>query len=59
MKNIYKVKVNDIIEGCAHRVKIIESMINGSKESDPAEATQYLKEIKKGLEEVKEFVSIS
>jgi hypothetical protein len=59
MKEVYKQKIDDIMVSVEGRVMLLEKMINGEKRADNNEAKQYIREIKKGLENVKELVSIS
>jgi hypothetical protein len=59
MKEVYKQKVNDLLNSIAGRVVLIDKMIDGTKQANPEEAKQYIREIQKGLEQIDEFISIS
>ena len=59
MKEAYKQKVDDLMVSIEGRVMLLEKMINGEKRADNNEAKRFIAEIKKGLENVKEIVSIS
>jgi len=59
MKEVYKQKINDLVNSIQGRVVLIDKMIDGQKEANPLEAKQYIKEIQKGLEQIEEFISIS
>jgi hypothetical protein len=59
MKEAYKQKIDDLMVSVEGRVMLLEKMINGEKRPDNNEAKRFIAEIKKGLENVKEIVSIS
>ena len=56
MKDIYKQKVDDKIENCQTRTKIVQSMVTGERPADSKQADIYLREILQGLEKVREIV---
>ena len=57
MKDIYKQKVDDKIENCQTRTKIVQSMVTGERPADPKQADTYLREVLKALEDIQEIVS--
>jgi len=59
MKPIYKEKVNDLISSTAGKIVLLERMMDGTKAPNKAEAESYIKQIKKGLQDISDFVSIS
>lgn len=59
MKEIYRQKINDLLNSVAGKVKLLERMQDGTKKPNAGEANQYLREIKKGLQDISDFVSIS
>ena len=59
MKEAYKQRIDDLMVAVEGRVMLLEKMIDGVKKPDNREAKQYIAEIKKGLDNVKELVSIS
>jgi len=59
MKEAYKQKIDDLMVSIEGRVMLVEKMMNGQKRPDNREALHYVQEIKKGLENVKEIISIS
>ena len=59
MKEAYKQKIDDLMFSVEGRVTLIEKMMTGVKAPNNTEALQYVQEIKKGLENIKELVSIS
>jgi hypothetical protein len=59
MRQEYKVKVNDLISSVEGRIKLINYMIDGTKQANPAEAKQYIREALNGLKKIEELISIS
>jgi len=59
MRNEYKVKVNDLISAVEGKVKLIDYMIDGTKQANPREAKQYIREALNGLSKIQEIISIS
>jgi len=59
MRQEYKVKANDLISAVEGRVKLINYMIDGTKQANPKEAQQYIREIQNGLQKLEELISIS
>lgn len=56
MKDIYKQKVDDKIENCLTRSKIVQSMITGDRPADSKMADIYLKDVIRELESIREIV---
>jgi len=56
MKDIYKQKVDDKIENCLTRSKIVQSMITGDRPADPKMADIYLRDVIRELESIREIV---
>lgn len=59
MRDAYKSKINDLISQVEGRIKLVEYMIDGTKQANVAEAKQYIAEAKNGLKKIEELVSIS
>ena len=59
MRNEYKEKANDLISAVEGRIKLINYMIEGKKQANPAEAQQYIREALNGLSKIQEIISIS
>lgn len=59
MKEIYKQKINDLINSVAGKIILLERMTDGTKAPDKTEAMHYMRQIKKGLQDISDFVSIS
>jgi len=59
MKEAYKQKIDDLMVSVDGRLTLIEKMMTGEKRPDNKEALHYMQEVKKGLESVKEIISIS
>ena len=56
MKDIYIPKVTNIIDSCLNKNKVVKEMITGERPADPKTAGEYLQQIEKALEEIKEFI---
>jgi hypothetical protein len=59
MKDAYKNKLNDLISSLDQRLRIVYEMTIGERPADHALAEKYLREAKKGLENIQEIVDIS
>lgn len=59
MRQEYKLKVDDLISSVEGRIKLINYMIDGVKQPNPAEAKQYIKEALNGLKKIQELVNFS
>jgi hypothetical protein len=59
MRPEYKAKANDLISSIEGRVKLINYMIDGTKQANPSEAQRYIKEINIQLKKLEELISIS
>ena len=59
MKDVYKIKAGDTIESIKQRVNIVHEMLTGLRPASTTQADKYLREIKKGLENLQEIVDIS
>ena len=57
MKDIYKQKVDDKIENCQTRTKIVQSMVTGERPADSKIAESYLRDVLKELESIREIVT--
>ena len=57
MKDIYKQRVDNTIESCMTRVKVVKEMIAGERQADPKQASLYLQEILKSLEDIQQIIS--
>ena len=57
MKDIYKQRVDNTIESCMTRVKVVKEMVTGESQADPKQASVYLQEILKALEDIQQIVS--
>jgi hypothetical protein len=57
MKDIYKQKVDDKIENCQTRTKIVQSMVTGERPADSKMAETYLRDVLKELESIREIVT--
>ena len=57
MKDIYKQKVDDKIENCQTRTKIVQSMVTGERPADSKMAESYLRDVLKELESIREIVT--
>jgi hypothetical protein len=57
MKDIYKKKVDDKIENCQTRTKIVQSMVTGERPADSKMAETYLRDVLKELESIREIVT--
>jgi len=57
MKDIYKQRVDNTIESCMTRVKVVNEMVTGERPADPKQADTYLREVLKALEDIQEIVS--
>jgi hypothetical protein len=56
MKDIYKQKVDDKIENCITRAKIVKSMVTGERPADSKMADTYLRDVLNELESIREIV---
>ena len=56
MKDIYKQKVDDKIENCQTRTKIVQSMVTGERPADSKMAETYLRDVLKELDSIREIV---
>jgi hypothetical protein len=56
MKDIYKQKVDDKIENCQTRTKIVQSMVTGERPADSKMAEAYLRDVLKELDSIREIV---
>ena len=56
MKDIYKQKVDDKIENCQTRTKIVQSMVTGERPADSKMADTYLRDVLNELESIREIV---
>jgi hypothetical protein len=59
MRNEYKQKANNLISSVEGRIKLINYMIEGTKQPNQAEAKQYIREALNGLKKIEELISIS
>lgn len=59
MKNEYKQKANDLITLIEGRIKLINYMVDGTKQPNTAEAQLYIREALNGLKKIEELISIS
>jgi len=57
MKDIYKQRVDNTIESCMTRVKVVNEMVTGERPADPKQADTYLREVLRALEDIQEIVS--
>ena len=57
MKDIYRQRVDNTIESCMTRIKVVKEMITGERQADPKQASIYLQEILKALEDIQQIVS--
>ena len=57
MKDIYRQRVDNTIESCMTRIKVVKEMITGERQADPKRASLYLQEINKALEEIQQIIS--
>jgi hypothetical protein len=57
MKDIYKQKVDDKIENCQTRTKIVQSMVTGERPADSKLAATYLRDVLKELDSIREIVT--
>ena len=56
MKDIYKQKVDDKVENCLTRTKIVQSMVTGERPADSKMADTYLRDVINELESIREIV---
>ncbi len=56
MKDIYKQKVDDKIENCQTRTKIVQSMVTGERPADSKMTESYLRDVLKELDSIREIV---
>jgi len=56
MKDIYKQKVDDKIENCLTRTKIVQAMVTGERPADSKMADTYLRDVINELESIREIV---
>ena len=56
MKDIYKQTVDNKIENCLTRAKIVQSMVTGDRPADSKMADTYLRDILSELESIREIV---
>ena len=59
MKPLYKDRANDLLQSVEGKIKLINYMIDGTKQPNPAEAKMYIKEILDKLDKIGEIISIS
>ena len=59
MKVQYRDRVNDLLQSVEGKIKLIEYMIDGRKQANPAEAKSYIKQALINLKKIEEIVSIS
>jgi hypothetical protein len=57
MKDIYKQRVDNTIESCMTRIKVVKEMVTGERHADPKQASIYLQEILKSLEDIQQIIS--
>ena len=56
MKDIYRQRVDNTIESCMTRIKVVKEMITGERPADPKQADTYLREVLKALEEIQDVI---
>lgn len=59
MRDAYKAKANDLISQVSGRIKLVNYMLDGTKQANPAEAKQYIQDALNGLKKIEELISIS
>lgn len=59
MKELYKQKASDYISAVKLRMDQLQLMNEGKKRPDVGQATQYMAQIQKGLDELQELIDIS
>jgi len=59
MKDAYKLKIDELLTQVEGRIKLVNYMIDGTKQASPVEAKQYLRDAINGLNKIGELVSIS
>lgn len=59
MKDAYKQKVYDTLDSLEQRVKVITEMMNGERPVNQSDAKQYMAQLKKGLETIRDIIDIS
>jgi len=59
MRDLYKQKTQDMLSSIDGKLKIIEGMIDGTKQANPTDAKRYLHEIANSIDKVREMISIS
>ena len=56
MKDIYKQRVQNTLDSCVTRIKVVNEMVTGERPADPKQADSYLREVLKKIEDVQEIV---
>lgn len=59
MKPEYKRKTYDFLTAINTRVDIINEMMNGNRPVNEHDAKRYMKEVRNGLDKIKEILDIS
>jgi hypothetical protein len=59
MKEAYKQKVYNLIEGVLSRTRVLDDGITGVKKIEPNQARDLIKEVTKLTENIKEIIDIS